>query len=159
MPYWILYLRSDLSPPRHARVWLALDMAIYTALAAAWFYKWRHPKYSRLLRPSEYATRKNLSLDVHFDTFVNPEGYDEGDNEPRENPVPSKWRNRIRFRHVVSRTCAPAARDEAYTYPSSAELVGAVVRDGSATAPVTPARVLYHLFLAVAEVERVFRIL
>jgi len=31
-----------------------------------------------------------------------------------------------------------------------------LARDGNAIAPVTPARVLYHLFLGVAEVDRLF---
>jgi mannose/cellobiose epimerase-like protein (N-acyl-D-glucosamine 2-epimerase family) len=40
--------------------------------------------------------------------------------------------------------------------PDGANWHNQLARDGSAVAPVTPARVLYHLFLAVAEVERVF---
>ena len=38
--------------------------------------------------------------------------------------------------------------------PDGANWHNQLRRDGSAVAPVTPARVLYHLFLAVAEVDR-----
>jgi mannose-6-phosphate isomerase len=38
--------------------------------------------------------------------------------------------------------------------PDGANWHNQLARDGSAVAPVTPARVLYHLFLAVAEAER-----
>jgi mannose/cellobiose epimerase-like protein (N-acyl-D-glucosamine 2-epimerase family) len=40
--------------------------------------------------------------------------------------------------------------------PDGANWHNQLARDGSAVALVTPARVLYHLFLAVAEVDRVF---
>lgn len=83
---WLLFLRPDISPPRQARIWAGLDLAIYTALGAAWYYKWRHPRYLRLLRPSEYAVRNNQPFTVHFDTFVNPQGHDEGENERRQCP-------------------------------------------------------------------------
>jgi mannose/cellobiose epimerase-like protein (N-acyl-D-glucosamine 2-epimerase family) len=40
--------------------------------------------------------------------------------------------------------------------PDGANWHNQLARDGTPIAPVTPARVLYHLFLAVAEVDRVF---
>ena len=40
--------------------------------------------------------------------------------------------------------------------PDGANWHNQLARDGTPIAPVTPARVLYHLFLAIAEVERVF---
>jgi mannose/cellobiose epimerase-like protein (N-acyl-D-glucosamine 2-epimerase family) len=40
--------------------------------------------------------------------------------------------------------------------PDGASWHNQLARDGSPIAPVTPARVLYHLFLAVAEADRVF---
>ncbi len=83
---WLLFLRPDISPPRQARLWMALDMAIYAALSAAWFYKWRHEDYSRLLRPSEYAKRRKLELSVLYDEFVNDRGHDEGRNRERTCP-------------------------------------------------------------------------
>lgn len=83
---WLLFLRPDISPPRQARIWMGLDMAIYTALSAAWYYKWRDERYSRLLRPSEYAVRTRQPFTVHFDEVVNRRGHDEGRNNRRECP-------------------------------------------------------------------------
>ena len=39
--------------------------------------------------------------------------------------------------------------------PDGANWHNQLAREGTPMTPVTPARVLYHLFLAVAEVERV----
>jgi membrane-associated phospholipid phosphatase len=52
------------SPPRQALVWAALDVAIASALQAAWYYKWLSPRplTSRRPRPIEYR-----ELDVLFD--------------------------------------------------------------------------------------------
>lgn len=52
------------SPPRQALIWAALDVAIASALQAAWYYKWLSPRAltSRRQRPIEYAR-----LDVLFD--------------------------------------------------------------------------------------------
>jgi membrane-associated phospholipid phosphatase len=84
---WALFNRADISPPRHARMWMALDVAICAALDAAWFYKWLRPTYSRLLRPVEYALRNHESFDVLFDRTVSPVGEEGG--ETRDCPVPS----------------------------------------------------------------------
>jgi membrane-associated phospholipid phosphatase len=79
---WLLYSRPDISPIRQARVWFALDITIYTALSTAWYYKWSHPDYSRLLRPSEYArTCEKDELRVLFDTTVNDDGREIGTKE------------------------------------------------------------------------------
>ena len=45
------------SPPRQALVWAALDVAIASALQAAWYYKWLSPRQftSRRPRPIEYG--------------------------------------------------------------------------------------------------------
>jgi membrane-associated phospholipid phosphatase len=83
---WLLFLRPDISPTRQARIWMGLDIAIYTALSAAWYYKWRDERYRRLLRPSEYATRTGADLTVLFDEVVNFQGHDEGQNVRRECP-------------------------------------------------------------------------
>jgi membrane-associated phospholipid phosphatase len=83
---WLLFLRPDVSPPRQARIWMGLDMAIYTALCAAWFYKWRSAQ-RRLLRPSEWAVRHQKSFTVLFDEVVNDRGHDEGSNDPRDCPL------------------------------------------------------------------------
>jgi hypothetical protein len=64
------------SPPRQALVWAALDVAIASALQAAWYYKWiadsdtainRRPLTSRRERPIEYAKRNGIPLNVLFD--------------------------------------------------------------------------------------------
>jgi membrane-associated phospholipid phosphatase len=83
---WLLFLRRDISPPRHARIWMGLDIAIYTALAAAWYYKWRGPTCGRLLRPSEYAVRTGQNFTVLYDEAVNVQGHDERQNERRDCP-------------------------------------------------------------------------
>jgi mannose/cellobiose epimerase-like protein (N-acyl-D-glucosamine 2-epimerase family) len=43
-----------------------------------------------------------------------------------------------------------------YMRPDGANWHNQLARDGTPVVPVTPARVLYHLFLAVAEVDRLF---
>lgn len=57
------------SPPRQALVWAALDVALASALQAAWYYKWLSPRplTARRERPIEYAKRHNISLPVLFD--------------------------------------------------------------------------------------------
>ena len=57
------------SPPRQALVWAALDVALASALQAAWYYKWVSPRplTSRRERPIEYALREGLPLHVLFD--------------------------------------------------------------------------------------------
>ena len=61
------------SPPRQALVWAALDVAIASALQAAWYYKWLSPRdpsrepTSRRERPIEYARREGIGLEVLFD--------------------------------------------------------------------------------------------
>lgn len=56
------------SPPRQALVWAALDVAIASALQAAWYYKWLSPRKltSCRERPIEYAIRNKIPLDVLF---------------------------------------------------------------------------------------------
>src|SRR5258706_378913 len=57
------------SPPRQALVWAALDVAIASALQAAWYYKWLSPRdhVSRRQRPIEYALAHDKKLNVLFD--------------------------------------------------------------------------------------------
>jgi membrane-associated phospholipid phosphatase len=68
-----------LSPPRQALIWAALDVAIASALAAAWNYKWiaeglQDVDYRR--RPVEYviaeneASKKPIELTVLYDLAV-----------------------------------------------------------------------------------------
>jgi membrane-associated phospholipid phosphatase len=85
---WLLYNRADVSPPRHARIWFALDLAIYGALNAAWFYKWQHPTYRFLLRPEEYdILAPGNRLRVLYDVGVSADGA--GDGAARTMPTPS----------------------------------------------------------------------
>jgi PAP2 superfamily len=60
---YLVFLRHW-SPPRQALVWAALDIAIASALQAAWYYKWLSPRpfVSRRQRPIEYR-----KLNVLFD--------------------------------------------------------------------------------------------
>jgi hypothetical protein len=63
------------SPPRQARVWAALQVAIFSALQAAWFYKWWSVDINRNLIPG-IADRLRpwecyRDLDVLFDRVPN----------------------------------------------------------------------------------------
>lgn len=51
------------SPPRQAQVWTALNLAIYTALLAAWHYKWNEPTTKFKPRPAEV----NKTIPVLYD--------------------------------------------------------------------------------------------
>lgn len=66
-----LITRRSWSPPRQALVWAALDIAIASALQAAWYYKWRGVRAqnptARRERPIEYALRHHIPLHVLFD--------------------------------------------------------------------------------------------
>lgn len=50
-------------PPHQARIWSALNVAVYTALIASWHYKWREPLTRRKPRPVEV----DRSLSVLYD--------------------------------------------------------------------------------------------
>lgn len=81
---WLLYLRGDISPVRHARISAALDITIYSALAAAWYFKWAENKtISFRQRPWEY----DHSLSVLYDRQVNDRGT--GDGNLRGCPCPT----------------------------------------------------------------------
>ena len=61
--------RESYSPPFQALIWGALDITIYSALLAAWFYKWRGPNGVRYRpRPAEV----DPSLSVLYDRRPNP---------------------------------------------------------------------------------------
>lgn len=69
---YLLYKRvfdPPISPPRQARVWMALDLAIYSALSAAWYYKLvADPEYRYRQRPYEYD--RNRHFRVLYDDVV-----------------------------------------------------------------------------------------
>jgi membrane-associated phospholipid phosphatase len=66
------------SPPRQALVWAALDVTIYSALSAAWYYKWLSPRpdTSRRERPWEFAVANGCRLNVLYDRPGNSLGSD-----------------------------------------------------------------------------------
>jgi hypothetical protein len=75
---------TNWSPPRQALVWMALDVAIYSALAAAWYFKWRGPAgVSRRPRPIECDYR----VSVLYNRAVDCDG--DADGERRTMPMPS----------------------------------------------------------------------
>jgi len=81
---YLLRSYPDWSPPRQALVWMALDTTIYSALAAAWYVKWRGPAgVSFRPRPVEYDYRVN----VLFNRAVDCDG--DADGAPRRCPEPS----------------------------------------------------------------------
>ncbi|MFC3127240.1 phosphatase PAP2 family protein [Pseudoroseomonas globiformis] len=98
-----LLFRSNISPPRQARIWMALDVTIYSALLAAWHFKWAningkgHPDFERVYRerPIEYEIRRAAQMrsqprfEVLYDRQVRADGT--GDGAPRCNDpnVPS----------------------------------------------------------------------
>lgn len=92
---WLLYNRSDVSPPRHARIWMALDVTLYSALSAAWHYKWAGINdVSYRLRPYEYDRGQTFA--VLFDKQVPDSGAETYDafgrstqGAPRTCPCPS----------------------------------------------------------------------
>ena len=80
-----LILNCSLSPPRQARIWMALDVAIYSALLAAWYYKWGSDRPCTVYRPRPKEIENDL--DVLYDRCVNKTGC--GDNGARTRPMPS----------------------------------------------------------------------
>lgn len=70
---YLLYKRPELSPPRQARVWMALEVTLYSALAAAWHYKWlAGAPFRYRQRPYEYDRGRHVS--VVFDDVVGDGG-------------------------------------------------------------------------------------
>jgi hypothetical protein len=90
---WVLFNRADVSPPRHARIWMALDVTIYAALSAAWYYKWLREPYSRLLRPEEYDRQKDNRLNVLYNRSVSRSGNETGLARTCPQPTPGTPRH------------------------------------------------------------------
>ncbi|WP_373529894.1 vanadium-dependent haloperoxidase [Nostoc sp.] len=89
-----LILLRNWSPPRQAWVWAALDVAISSALLAAWHYKWlstgRTDLVARRQRPIEYLLSRGLPpLEVLYDTEVDVSSGEVRDGRPRTEPQPS----------------------------------------------------------------------
>jgi hypothetical protein len=71
------YLLPDTmwSPPRQALVWMALNVAIYSALAAAWYFKWRGAAgVSRRPRPIEADHRVSVLYNRAVDIDADADG-------------------------------------------------------------------------------------
>ena len=66
----------------------------------------------------------------------------------------AEWLNDEAARRAIKAHLALIARH--FMRPDGTNWHNQLARDGTPIAPVTPARVLYHLFLAVAEAERLF---
>lgn len=86
------------SPARQALVWSALDVTIYSALVAAWYYKWLSPPcISRRRRPIEYAIANGFAdmdeedaddqFTVLYDRVPNSTGSGSGVHRPNFPPV------------------------------------------------------------------------
>ncbi len=88
-----LLQRANWSPPRQALAWAALDVTIYSALAAAWYYKWGAEvglpgvpaRTGVSFRPRPYEMDHRVS--VLYNREVNDAG--SGDNGRRTLPAPS----------------------------------------------------------------------
>ena len=82
-------LRQLLSPPRQSLIWAALDMAIATALMAAWHYKWIPTNGKRIARrPRPVEVYQNLDVLYNFD--IDYRGLDITQKPtPKTSPQPS----------------------------------------------------------------------
>lgn len=93
---------ANYSPPYQAFIWAALDVAIYSAVAAAWYYKWIADADCELRRPCRPMSRTrregrtsrrprpyeiDYEVDVLYNRKVNCTG--SGDGERRLLPDPS----------------------------------------------------------------------
>jgi PAP2 superfamily len=81
----------DLSPPRQARIWMALDVTIYSALLAAWYYKWASDRPCVAYRPRPWEV--DHSLNVLFDRCVNDTGCKDDGKRLFPNPTPGTPRH------------------------------------------------------------------
>lgn len=98
----LLLRDADWSPPREAWVWAALDITIYSALTAAWYYKWYadHPN-----SPSKQGGRVGVTsfrprpfeadsrVGVLFNRAVSPLGNGDGLRRTTPNPSPGSPRH------------------------------------------------------------------
>ncbi|HEX8339475.1 MAG TPA: phosphatase PAP2 family protein [Tepidisphaeraceae bacterium] len=85
----------DWSPPRQAFVWMALDVTLYSALQAAWYYKWRsqRPLTRFRQRPIEDPRAAGLGLTVLFDNKIGDNGTEPGTLRPDPQPSPGSPRH------------------------------------------------------------------
>jgi hypothetical protein len=86
-----LITTCDLSPPRQARIWMALDVAIYSALLAAWYYKWGSDRPCIAYRPRPWEV--DHTINVLFDKCVNKKGCADDGDRLFPNPTPGTPRH------------------------------------------------------------------
>lgn len=116
---YLFYNRTDISPPRQARVWMALDVAIYSALIAAWYYKWAAPLgISYRQRPFEYD--RDRTFRVLYDDEVDDCGLFNGCARRIPCPSPGSPRHPA-YPSGHSTFSAAASGVLAYFFPEEAE--------------------------------------
>lgn len=78
----LLFKRPDISPARQARIRMALDIAIYSSLVAAWYFKWAANLDPSLPTPHRYSYRqrpyefdRNMNFRVLYDDAVDDDGH------------------------------------------------------------------------------------
>ncbi|HET7433723.1 MAG TPA: phosphatase PAP2 family protein [Thermoanaerobaculia bacterium] len=112
---YLLFNRPEISPPRQARIWMALDVAIYSALNAAWHYKWADTK-GRAYRQRPYEYDRDRTFRVLFDDQVDDCG--ELNQCARRTPCPSPGTPRHpAYPSGHSTFSAAASRLLAYFFP------------------------------------------
>jgi membrane-associated phospholipid phosphatase len=117
---YLFYNRPEISPPRQARIWVALDVAIYSALIAAWYYKWADPiGQGRAYRQRPYEYDRDRHYRVLFDDMVDDSG--ECNLCPRPSPCPSPGTPRHPACPSGHSTFSAASGVLAYIFPEEAE--------------------------------------
>jgi hypothetical protein len=66
--------QSGWSPPRQARVWCALDCAIYGAFLGAWYYKWRDARTQCRPRPWQVDPRVSVLYNFKANAAASGDG-------------------------------------------------------------------------------------
>lgn len=87
------YLLRDAnwSPPRQAYVWMALDIAIYSTMLAAWHYKWRSQRDQIRYRPRPIEV--DYRINELFNKEVNSTGARDGRRRLFPDPSPGTPRH------------------------------------------------------------------
>lgn len=86
-----LVFSCDLSPARQSRIWMALDVAIHSALLAAWHYKWASDRPCTVYRPRPWEVDNSVS--VLYDKCVNRTGCADDGDDPFPMPSPGTPRH------------------------------------------------------------------
>lgn len=109
---------TNWSPPRQARVWMAMENAVYSGLLAAWHYKWYSDRDRVGYRPRPVEI--DPTLNVLFDRGVNRSGT--ADLALRVFPTPSPGTPRHpAYPSGHSTASAAASEVMAYFFPDARE--------------------------------------